>query len=383
MSRFRNALLLALACLAVWSSAPSVGAAEPPCDALCGRVRGELEVFTDWLAKHGALGYIGEVGWPDDVMGDGARWNALADAWYADADAAGLPVTAWATGEWWGTTYNLGIYEDRLTGAGVDTSNVQALVLEAHPTTWRYRRGINVAGAEFGAPVNASTSAFSNANPGTEGTAYHYDSQTTFDLLASRGIKIVRIPFRWERVQPRLRQALASAELARLRGVVGRAKAAGLEAVLDMHNYAGYYLYDGTKGVRRALGSNKVGKAEFVDVWRRLSSAFKGEGGVYAYGLMNEPTGMTAAAGLSPARRWEIISQAAVDAIRTNGDTKTVMVAGYNWSGVQQWTSQHPKPWISSVRGAIRYEAHHYWDRDNSGDYPDTYDAEVIDAANR
>jgi hypothetical protein len=353
---------------------PSVRAT-PPCDALCTRVRSQLQTFTDWLSTHDAEGYIGEVGWPDDE-----RWHSVAQRWYADADAASLPVTSWATGEWWPSDYVLAAYVDDDDDAGVDRANGQSTVIEAHPSTTSYRRGINVAGAEFGAPAIERTSAFSNEDRGAYGTAYHYESAETFRFLASRGVRTVRIPFRWERIQPRLRHRLDQAEVRRLTNAIDRASNAGLEVIVDMHNYAGYYLHDGSKGIRRALGSNKVGKAEFVDVWRRLSMHLRGRPGVHAYGLMNEPIGIAPKAGLSPAQRWEILSHAVVKTIRSNGDPTTIVVAGYDWSGVAPWPEHHPRPWIPSTLTDVRYEAHHYWDADRSGRYALSYDEEVAAA---
>jgi hypothetical protein len=67
-------------------------------DALTRRVRAQLKAFTDWLDTNGRpKGYVGEVGWPntDD------NWHALAEAWYAAADAAKLHVTNWSVGDWW------------------------------------------------------------------------------------------------------------------------------------------------------------------------------------------------------------------------------------------------------------------------------------------
>jgi hypothetical protein len=172
-------------------------------DALHRRVRAELKVFTDWLAENGVQGYIGEVGWPDDVREDYTRWNALAEAWFEDADTADLWATVWATGEWWKHPYYpLAVYENRLSGPGVDTANTQAPVVEAHPTTQSYLRGVCVAGAEFGTPGPlVKRSRFSNTRPGVYDTAYHYDSQETFTYLAGRGIQLVRLAFRWERLQ--------------------------------------------------------------------------------------------------------------------------------------------------------------------------------------
>jgi len=371
------ALLAATATLVgslVLVNMPTVRATQP-CDALCTRVRGQLQTFTDWLRTHDVEGYIGETGWPDDE-----RWHAVAERWYADADAASLPITAWATGEWWPSDYALAAYVDDDDDEGVDVANGQATVIERHPSTAGYRRGVNVAGGEFGAPAIERTSGFSNAARGAHGTAYHYESAETFAFLASRGVRVVRIPFRWERIQPRLRQRLDQAEVGRLLAAIGRASDAGLEVIVDMHNYAGYYLHDGTKGVRRALGSRAVGRTEFIDVWKRLSTHLGGRDGVYAYGLMNEPIGIAPQAGLSPAQRWEILSHAAVKAIRARGDQTTIMVAGYDWSGVAAWPEHHPRPWIPSTLGAVRYEAHHYWDSDRSGRYALSYDEEVAAA---
>ena len=79
-------------------AAAAQAAADP--DALHRRVRAELGRFTDWLRAEGVKGYVGEVGWPDNYRGDAALWNALARACYRDADAAGMWVTQWSTGEW-------------------------------------------------------------------------------------------------------------------------------------------------------------------------------------------------------------------------------------------------------------------------------------------
>lgn len=338
-------------------------------DALTTRVRTELAVFTDWLDRYGVDGFVGEVGWPDTDADD---WNALAAAWYADATAAGVPVTTWATGEWWGTSYPLAIYEDQEAPAGVDTANTQATVLEAQATP-----GINVAGAEFGTPGPLdATSAFSNVNPGQPGTAYHYDGQATFDHLATRGITTVRIPFRWERIQPTLHSSLDGDELSRLQGAVGRAHAAGLEVVLDVHNYGAYWLHDGTQGVRRAIGSAEVPVSAFSDLWQRLAGAFAADPTV-AFGLMNEPVSMPGGGAT-----WERASQTAVTAIRSTGATNPILVGGYEWSGAQRWDDVHPDPWIVDA-GASRYEAHHYFDRDNTGKYRHSYADELADAEAR
>ena len=351
---------------------PAISAAKS--DALHARVRSQLKVFTDWLAANNAKGFIGEVGWPDTEAGS---WNAVAQAWFQDADAARLWVTVWATGEWWGANYKLAAYEKRPPGLGVNAPNAQAAVIEAHPSTPDFLRGINVAGGEFG---TGGANKFSNRNPGVYDQRYHYDSQHTFDYLAGRGIKLIRLPFRWERLQPDLGGELDAGELGRLQAAVARARKAGLQVILDLHNYGTYSLSQNGAVVSRGIGSLEVPIAHFADVWRRLSSTFKNDAGVF-YGLMNEPKGLNDPSdGLTGARLWERISQAGLEAIRKNGDTKLVLVPGYNWSGAQVWQKTHPKGWIVDPAGNFRYEAHHYWDADNSGTYRQSY-AETVDAA--
>ena len=362
--------------MAMTPASPAGGATTDNADALQARVRSELAVFTGWLQANGAQGYIGEVGWPNNA--DTASWNALATKWYADAAAAGLWTTAWSAGEWWGCAYKLSVYVwstcSTMDGS-LNATRSQAAVIEAQAAD---RRGVNMSGGDFGTPGPLDvTSAFSNANPGTYNSAYHFDTQQSFSYVASRGINLVRLPLRWERVQPTLGGPLNAAEVQRIADAVARATAAGMRVILDIHNYGAYWLSDGAQGVRRPIGSAEVTVAHFASLWRNLSTAFKANAGVAGYGLMNEPVGMAGPAA------WEQASQAAVTAIRDTGDSKLVLVPGYNWSGAQQWASQHPRAWISAPYAHIRYEAHHYWDRNNSAAYLSSYAAEVADAEAR
>lgn len=343
------------------------------------RALAQLDDFTTWLAENGAYGFIGEVGWPGGAAApDASQWNHLAERWFDDADASHLWVTAWATGEWWPADYRLAIYTATYPDQ-VDTVSTQAEVLEQH--LGGTGRGINVAGAEFAAPSDSARSSFSNKNPGRYGVAYHYDSSETFRFLASRGIRMVRIPFRWERIQPRLNGRLSRAEARRLTGAIDRAGEAGLDVVLDMHNYGAYYRDKDGVGIRHAVGSRHCSTADLVDVWRRLSKRFEANRNVVGYGLMNEPTGIAATARSTAAERWERMSQRVLDTIRARGDNKTVLVPGYNWSGVATWTANHPDAWIVDPLNRFRYEAHHYWDHDHSGKYVLSYEEEVERAA--
>lgn len=363
----------------------------------------ELRLFTDWLAANSVKGFIGEYGFPKerrkrdeeiccptpgDFRDDYLKWNHLAETWFRAADEAKLWAAAWATGEWW-QDYSLAVYTKSSDDVpAVDVANTQHPVVEGHPSTPDYERGITVAGAEFAA--NSGTEEmlanFSNRRPGLYGEAYQYPSAATFDYLDARGISLVRIPFRWERIQPRLGGRLDAEELRRLKATVAAARRSrpnlpgGMKVILDVHNFGAYYEARSAEGpgLRRDFRERNFAR-HLVDLWARLSGEFKSMPGVY-YGLMCEPvdpeteddggrTAMTEA--------WEQAGQQVVDKLREAGDANPIIISGYLWSGVINWATQHPRRWINDRENKILYEAHHYWDSDSSGHYCLGYEDEL------
>jgi hypothetical protein len=347
---------------------PTATAASAPADAVTARSRARLHSFVRWLHRGHARGFIGEVGWPgNDQAGGDARWNGVARDWYRQAQAAGLWVTAWAAGDFWQPSYKLLVYS---TGTWPQLApNPQADVLEAQ-RAYPELRGVNVAGAEFGeTPVDQPTSAFSNEHRGVDGKDYTFPEASSLQYLAGRGVRLVRLPLRWERLQPQPGGALDEAYVARLRESRAAANAAGQRVIVDLHNYGAYYLASGDHGVRRPIGSPELPVAAFADVWRRLAGAIGDLPAVEGYGLMNEPVGMAGP------RTWENASRAALRAIRRAHDRHTVLVAGYDWSSVDGFARNHPRgPWLRVAR--IRYEGHQYFDADNTGRYLQGYGSE-------
>jgi endoglucanase len=231
----------------------------------------------------------------------------------------------------------------------------------------QYRRGVNVAGAEFGQ---------SNL-PGTLGRDYTFNSEATFRYFAEKGLGLIRLPLQWERLQHTPGGPLDAAYLAGVKSDVAWAKAHGAEIILDVHNFARYSVQ--TDGLletyvidNRGLdGTMKVTAAHLADLWVRLSNEFKFERAVYAYGLMNEPHDMGQA-------NWKAISQTVLNAIRANQDDKLVLIPGDSWSSGNRWMTVHgPTAWIEDPANNFAYEAHQYFDSDESGTYKSSYDAEV------
>ena len=369
MIRLRVAAVLAT--VVIGGLAPASSAPSP--DALSRRTMSELAAFTNWLDEHDVKGYVGEVGWP----ADDPRWTKVAERWFAAADEADLWVTAWLTTEYWGLLHPLSVYASREDKRPVSVARSQAAVVEAHQATSTRVRGVNFSGGEAGFPHVEDRAPLSNVDAGNYGEHYRYGTQETYAFLAGQGVTTIRLPFRWERLQPRLLEPLDVTALDELRSAVNRIERAGMRAIIDLHNFGGYYVHDpSTGGGRRlVLGSSDLPSAALADFWARMAVAFRSESGVVAYDLMNEPSAL----GPSGAAVWERASSEAVAAIRRARDNRTVVVEGYDWSALHNWARAHPEPWIDDPVDNVRYGAHHYWDARHSSQYR-TYDEELRDA---
>jgi Cellulase (glycosyl hydrolase family 5) len=367
--------VLAALVLAVGAAGAPVGAAHRPLsgplrdDPVVRRARIDLAGFTSWLRANRAQGIVSEVGWPAGA--DAEAWNAVADAWYRDADTAGLWVTAWAAGPFApDDRHQIYARSSSWPAGGVDHPTSQSAVVEAHPSTPDARRGVAVTGGSWGDGLHDAVP-FSSAHRGTYGLDYFSETPATFAYLASRGLSLVRLDVKWERLQPTLGAPLDPLELTRLHDTIAAAAAAGLGVVLDLHNYGAYQTPQG----RQPVGSAAVPVSAFTDLWSRLATALTDTPGVVAYGLMNEPHDA------GGARAWERASQAAVRAIRATGDTHEIHVPGYHWSQVQTWVTEHPRAWIRDPLDRVRYDAHQYFDGDRSGRYALTYQEELVGGA--
>lgn len=239
---------------------------------------------------------------------------------------------------------------------------------------WRFTSGVSLAGAEFG----VGRADFSNANPGVHGKDYQYPERRTIEYFAAHGLALLRLPIRWERLQPRLNQPLDSAELARLRQTLKHAANCGAVAVVDLHNYGRYHLL--LDGRPRAVvideaisGAQPVTRATFADFWRRLAKEVAGNATIVGLGLMNEPHDM------GPSD-WKGISQSAVDAIREVNQETHVVVAGDGWSNAHRFEHFNgPRAWVRDPANRVVYESHCYFDADASGKYARSFASELGD----
>lgn len=208
--------------------------------------------------------------------------------------------------------------------------------------------GVNLSGAAFG-PANL---------PGTHGIDYIWPNADELAYFHAKGMNVVRVPFRWERLQHALNGALDTIELGRMQAFVASASALGMQVILDPHNFA---RYNG-----QVIGSASVSNADFADFWSRVATVFKSNPHVI-FGLMNEPHDMLT-------EDWLAAANAAIAAIRATGAQQLILVPGNAWTGAWSWSQGWYGGSNASVMGGVvdsgdnfAYELHNYLDSDRSG----------------
>jgi len=193
-------------------------------------------------------------------------------------------------------------------------------LLYSKPVTDTLPFGVNLAGAEFG----------QSNMPGVYNTDYTYPTVATIDYFAAKGFKLLRIPFRWERVQHAMGAELDAAELNRLTAFTDTCAVRGIQVILDMHNYGRYRIGNTDYSLGLGQKGDTITKAYFGNVWRKLADVFKTRTNIYGYDIMNQPDSM-------PYYTWVLAAQECIDSIRTT-DTKTpVLIEGTNRSLVECW----------------------------------------------
>lgn len=241
------------------------------------------------------------------------------------------------------------------SGSGSSTPSTDGSVLADTGTDagapWGFSMDLCVDALEFG---NVSV-----GNVGTANVTYGIPTASELDYYRSKGLMHIRLPFRWERVQPTASGPLDPAYLGYLTTLVKDAAARGMSVLLDVHNYGAYY---GLKlGAGPDAGADAPTDADFADLWTKLATTFGTMPGVWGYDLMNEPSNMP-----SPGA-WPAAAQAAVNAIRHVDAKTTIFVEGDFYASAQAWTSVNGSLNIDDPSKNLVYSAHTYFDRDSSG----------------
>jgi endoglucanase len=210
--------------------------------------------------------------------------------------------------------------------------------------------GVNLAGAEFG----------DDKLPGRIFQDYIYpNDREPMSYFNKRGQKLLRLPFRWERIQRAAFQPLHQEDLAEIRKFMDTAAAEGQLVILDVHNYARYH-----GAPMRVADAPKLG-----DLWKRLATEFREHPALFGYELMNEPHDLP-----EGSSGWARIAQQVVNDIRTVDTKNFVLVPGYDWQGAMSWPEENRELDVKDSANKLIYAAHIYFDDDFTGTYDRSYD---------
>lgn len=224
--------------------------------------------------------------------------------------------------------------------------------------------GVNVAGAEFG----------ENNLPGIYEKDYIYPTVNELEYFASKGLSYIRLPFKWERMQPELFGPLDETELQRLDTLINQSEPKGIIIIPEPHNFGRYRVPNkaNQKGCNEKseclIGSDAVPVAAFSDFWEKFATRMKDHKNIYAYDLINEPHDTN---GL-----WPETAQSAVNAIRKVDKEKYIFVPGDGWSLSVNWQKYNNNLKIEDPFNKVVYEAHVYFDKNHSGRYKGSYEEE-------
>lgn len=232
-------------------------------------------------------------------------------------------------------------------------------------------------------------SASGGSVPGTFGYDYIYPKMQDLYYYKAKGVRLIRFPFRAARVLEDLDgEALdydqTNSDIKAMKAVVDEAERLGMWVFLDAHDYAERTI----NGTQHKLGDEVYTAEKFARMWKMIAEAFKDNKNIWGYDLQNEPK--VSAANLVP------IYQAAINAIRTVDTKAQIIVEGANWASAYEWIygnrsdklyPEYPSTvdwsykassnWdlanLVDPQNKIVFEAHGYFDKDNSGTYQKGY----------
>lgn len=220
--------------------------------------------------------------------------------------------------------------------------------------------GVSLCGAEFG----------TENLPGLYNKNYIYPNKSEVEYFADKGVSLMQLPFRWERVQHQLYAQLDVQEVARIKNFLNDCANTGVMVVLNMHNFARYKI----NGQEYIIGSNEVPVKAFKDVWKKLAIELKNFHNIYGLDIMNEPHDMGN-------NSWFTIAQETINTIRQVNKNVVIMIEGESYSNTATWNvhNDNLKNLVDPSDNLV-YNAHCYFDNDNSGRYLSSYDESYINS---
>lgn len=220
-------------------------------------------------------------------------------------------------------------------------------------------------GEPFG--VNLACGDFGGVFPGEYDKHYTYPTASDLAYWHGKGLNLIRLPFKWERLQYELGGELNQHDLTKMKEFIAAAGKLGMPVMLDLHNYCRRY----HNGEHTIIGHNGITNEHYAGFWKKLAIEFKDFDNLYGYGLMNEPHDLPEDA------PWFAMAQIAIDSIRTVDMKTPILVGGDSWSSAKRWRAYSDNlKYLKDPANNLIFEAHCYFDDDNSGTYKYSYEEE-------
>lgn len=198
---------------------------------------------------------------------------------------------------------------------------------------------------------------------------YRQAWMTTQDLdnIKAQGLNVVRVPVWWGDFYPlsalgTANPTLRSDAFTLLDALVQAASARGIYTVIDMHGvFGGQSTSDDTGQQNQNLyWNNPTDQAATTQMWSAIAAHFKGNAGVAAYDLLNEPSGVS-----STSTVWPVLNTL-YQAVRAADPDHIVIMEGtfgnWNWSmlpspGTYGWTNvvyeMHEYQWSNETASGV------------------------------
>jgi endoglucanase len=219
--------------------------------------------------------------------------------------------------------------------------------------------GINLAGAEFGL----------NNLPGVYNTDYTYPTVAEIKYFSAKGFTLLRLPFRWERIQQALGGSLDTTQVRYINTFIDSCAVYGMKVILDMHNYGKYYINQQPYSLSITKGDT-LNIKYLADAWTKIATVFKQKKNIYGYDIMNQPDSLNTDV-------WPIAAQTTIDAIRTIDFSTNILIDGEKRSLAECWANCNDAlKKLIDPSNKIIYIAHCFFDKDGVGNYTSTsYDS--------
>ncbi|WP_144949161.1 cellulase family glycosylhydrolase [Pseudomonas oryzihabitans] len=171
--------------------------------------------------------------------------------------------------------------------------------------------GLNFSGATFAAQVL----------PGVNDRNFIFPAESHFQQWSAKGVKLVRFPILWERLQPSMGVNLDPTYAGLIDRTLGYAQKYGVKVILDLHNYARYQ--------GKVIGAGEVPYEAFQNLMTRVAQRWGTHAALYGYDIMNEPHDAVS--------NWPTAAQYGIDGVRVVDSTHPIFIEGNGWADTTRW----------------------------------------------